>query len=210
MNQILEETLAHNTGDAFQVRKSQILRFVGRTTVDVVFFNLHDLRERFDQARTKVLQGKIFITIGDKLYSKSNNPMFTIVDDTLPLGKHDIEFGMCSTSSYERFKGDLYDVYDVKKVFGIERDQVPDHGCWENLTSALEPWHIPREDIPSPLNVFQESRIDGTKGTIEMVHKILEKPARFDVRAEMDCLVGVSACPWVGCGKPVTVSIHEP
>ena len=209
MKRLERKTVAYNTGAAFTVERGQTLRLEGRSTSDVVFFNLRDLRERFDQARTKVLQGKIFVTKGDKLYSKFNNPMITIVEDTLKLGQHDIEFGMCSTSSYARYRGDLYDLYRVKETFGIERDQVPDHGCWENLTDALKPWNIPPEDIPSPFNAFQESRINGDTGAIEMVHKILEKPARLDFLAEMDCLVGVSACPWVGCGKPIDVEIYD-
>ena len=72
-------------------------------------FNLHNLRERFDQARTKVLTGKIFLSEGDTLFSKLNTPMLTITADTWHEGKHDLQKGMCSASTYGRFKGDLYD-----------------------------------------------------------------------------------------------------
>lgn len=209
MKAIQSKTMPYNTGDAFRVMRGQIIRIVGRTTADVVAFELSNLRERFDQARTKVFQGKIFISKGDKLYSKSNKVMLDIVDDTLELGKHDLQFGMCSASSYTRFKGDLYDTYEVKKRFGVEREQIPDHGCWENLSKALQPWGIPPEDIPAPFNVFQESKIDGKTGKMEMVFKRLNEPARIDLLAEMDCLVGISACPWVGRGEPLEVSIYE-
>lgn len=207
MTPTLEHTLAYNTGGAFEVRQGQVLRLEGKTTADVVFFNLHDLRERFCQARTKVLQGKIFITTGDILYSKSNNPMFRITTDSLRLGEHDIEFGMCSASSYARYRGDLYEKYEVKKRFGIERNQVPEHGCWENLSAALKPYEIPPEDVPSPFNAFQETKIDGKTGRMEMVLKDLAEPAHIEMLAEMDCLVGVSACPWVGKGQPITVRV---
>jgi uncharacterized protein len=209
MKTLNDVTLACNTGGAFEVLAGQVLRLEGRTTADVVFFDLHNLRERFCQARTKVLQGKIFVTQGDILYSKSNNPMMRITEDSLGLGEHDIEFGMCSASSYARYRGDLYEVYEVKKRFGIERDQVPAHGCWENLSAALEPWGIPPEDIPSPFNAFQETRIDGATGRMDMVLKDLVEPARIEMLAEMDCLVGVSACPWVGKGQPIRVSVWD-
>ncbi len=78
-----------NSGRAFTIKKGQRLRVAGRTVVDFVAFNLNDLRERFDQARTKTNQAKIFISIGDQLISKLNNPMLTIIEDTfslLPLG----------------------------------------------------------------------------------------------------------------------------
>ena len=210
MKCIIEETLPYNTGKAFEVNKGAMIRIEGRTTVDIVFFNLHNLVERFDQARTKVFNGRIFVTTGDKLYSKSNNPMFSIVEDTLGIGKHDLQYGMCSASGYSKFKGDLYDVYEVKERFGVERDQIPDHGCWENLTGALEPWAISAADVPSPFNIFQETIIDGETGKMEMVLHKLDEMARMDLVAEMDCLVGVSACPWVGRGESITVSVFQP
>ncbi len=209
MKVLIESRLDYNTGAAFQVREGQVIRIEGRTTADIVAFNLHDLRERFDQARTKVLQGKIFVAKGDTLYSKSNNPMLTIIEDSLGSGRHDIEFGMCSASGYDRYRGDLFDVYEVKKKFGIERDEVPKHGCWENLTAALKPWNIPAEDVPSPFNAFQETKIDGTTGKMDMVHKNLEETALIELRADMDCLVAVSACPWVGRGQPLDIVVFE-
>jgi len=45
-----------NTGAAFEVKRGQRLRVAGRSIVDFVAFNLHDLNERFDQARTRTNQ----------------------------------------------------------------------------------------------------------------------------------------------------------
>jgi len=50
------EVVPKNSGAAFEVRKGQRLRVAGRSIVDFVAFNLHDLNERFDQARTKTNQ----------------------------------------------------------------------------------------------------------------------------------------------------------
>ena len=50
------EVVPKNSGAAFEVREGQRLRFAGRSIVDFVAFNLHDLSERFDQARTKTNQ----------------------------------------------------------------------------------------------------------------------------------------------------------
>jgi uncharacterized protein YcgI (DUF1989 family) len=73
------EVVPKNSGAAFEVKKGQRLRIAGKSIVDFVAFNLLDLAERFDQARTKTNQVKIFISTGDILYSKRNNPMLTIV-----------------------------------------------------------------------------------------------------------------------------------
>ena len=80
---VLQSTVVpKNSGAAFELKKGQRLRIAGRSIVDFVAFNLNDLTERFDQARTKTNQVKIFLSTGDILYSKRNNPMLTIVEDT--------------------------------------------------------------------------------------------------------------------------------
>ena len=83
--------VAKNSGAAFEMKKGQRLRIAGQSIVDFVAFNLHDLTERFDQARTKTNQAKIFISTGDVLYSKRNTPMLTMVEDTFTEGRHDLQ-----------------------------------------------------------------------------------------------------------------------
>ncbi|HMF48495.1 MAG TPA: DUF1989 domain-containing protein, partial [Candidatus Saccharimonadales bacterium] len=82
MKVISEAIIRSNTGKTFAVKKGQVIRVIGESTADYVVFNLHNVKERFDQARTKVNQGKIFVTTGDVLISKYNNVMQTIVKDT--------------------------------------------------------------------------------------------------------------------------------
>jgi uncharacterized protein YcgI (DUF1989 family) len=85
-----------------------------------------------------------------------------------------------------------------------------DHGCWENLTEALKPWNILREDIPSPFNIFMTLEIDGKRG--KLAHTVIRpsKTAHVELEAEIDCLIGISACPdtMVG-GKPVDIMVYE-
>ena len=64
MKKLREETVPNNTGWAAELKKGQIIRIAAVTTVDFVAFSLHNLRERFDQARTKVYNMKIFISTG--------------------------------------------------------------------------------------------------------------------------------------------------
>ena len=54
-----------------------------------------------------------------------------------------------------RYRGDPYEVHGVKEKFGVHREDIPDHGCWENLTGVLKPWNIAAEDVPSPSRQFQ-------------------------------------------------------
>ena len=77
-----QATIPPNSGMAFEVARGQQLRVAGTTIADFVAFNRHDLRERFDQARTKTYNSKIWISTGDVLMTKANNPLLTIIADT--------------------------------------------------------------------------------------------------------------------------------
>jgi uncharacterized protein YcgI (DUF1989 family) len=203
------ETVPKNSGRAYTVRKGQRVRIAGRSIVDFVAFNLHDLNERFDQARTKTNQAKIFISTGDVLFSKRNNPMLTILEDTFKEGRHDLQKGMCSRKRFEMVAAGA-----AKRIFaeGVDlnpkkTEDIPDHGCWENLSAAVKPWNIVADDVPSPFNIFQCMRIDPDTG---IMYDTMIRPhgeAHVDFKAEMDCLVALSACPESGRGQPVRVEI---
>lgn len=206
---VSEEVIPHNTGKPFIVKKGQFIRIVGQSTADFVVFNLENVRERFDQARTKVNQGKIYVSTGDVLISKFNNVMMTIVEDTYA-GTHDLQKGMCSASFYEKWGDRIFKIYGAAwKRLGRKREKAPDHGCWENLTEALRPWQIPAEDVPSPLNIFQTMVINPRTGSMRYSVRRPKPGTRIDLRAEMDCLVAISACPEGGRGKELKVVIYE-
>jgi uncharacterized protein len=200
-----------NSGAAFEVKKGQRLRVAGKSIIDFVVFNLNDLSERFDQARTKTNQVKIFISTGDVLFSKRNEPMLTIVEDTFTEGRHDLQKGMCSRKRFEMVAQGR-----AKRVFAEEVDinpkklaEIPDHSCWENLSTAVKPWNILPDDIPSPFNIFQCMRIDPETGIMYDTTIRPKDEAQVDFRAEMDCLVAVSACPESGRGQAIRVEIHD-
>jgi len=207
---ISEATIKSNTGKTFPVKKSQIIRITGESTADFVVFNLHNVQERFDQARTKVDQGKIYVTKGDLLISKFNNVMMTIVEDSYR-GTHDMEKGMCSTSFYKKWGEEIFKIYGgVWKKLGRKRGAAPKHGCWENLAKALKPHRVKKEDVPSPLNIFQTMVISAATGSMRY-SMTRPRPGgdHMDLRAEMDCLVAISACPEGGRGKDLKVVIYK-
>lgn len=209
---VLQSTVVpKNSGAAFELKKGQRLRIAGRSIVDFVAFNLNDLTERFDQARTKTNQVKIFISTGDILYSKRNNPMLTIVEDTFKEGRHDLQKGMCSRKRFQmvaegRSKRVFAEGVDINPK---KADEIPDHGCWENLSGALKPWNISPDDVPSPFNVFQCMRIDSDTGIMYDTMIRPKKEALVDLRAEMDLLVAASACPESGRGQAIRVEIYD-
>lgn len=191
-----ERQLERNTGYAFDMEAGQSVRITSQTIIDFVCFNRDNLRERFDQARTKANQRKIFITTGDQLISKLNNPMMTIIEDTFE-GHHDLQEGMCSRKRHElaAAKG----IWE--KTYGRPLSEMPPRGCTENLGGVLAPYGIAVEDVPSPFNIFQHMIIHADTGELEHSHIRPKPPGAFvTMRAEMRLLAAISTCPDMAAG----------
>lgn len=208
MRQVLSEHVPYNSGWVGDLGKGQVIRIIGTTTVDFLVLDRHNLRERFDQARTKVYNGKIFLSTGDKLMSRDNRHFMTILEDTFEEGTHDLQKGMCSGRRFRlaREEGRLREYYHRD----YDDSEIPDHGCWENLSGVLAPYGIAPEDVPSPFNIFQHMIIDGRTGLMQHTSIRPKTPAHVDLRAERDLLAAFSACPDMPVGgKPVDVEIFE-
>ena len=210
MKIITEDHVPANSGWGREMAKGQVLRFTARTIIDFVCFNQHNLKDRLDQARTKVYNMKLWISTGDVLYSKFNNPMMTIIEDQFAgKGYHDLQYGTCSGPRFARAKeeGRLNQYNHGDDI------PIPDHGCWENLQAGLKGWDVAPEEIPSPLNVFQHVDIDTTSGDIKHSLNRPPEPIYVDFRAEMDLVVAASACPDLAApdfGQPIVATIYEP
>jgi uncharacterized protein YcgI (DUF1989 family) len=189
-----------NSGAAFEVRADQVFSVYGQTIVDLVAFDLHDLSHRFDQARTKSNLGKIFISTGDVLISKLNRDMLRITEDGFTDGHHDLQYGMCSRERWVWALRERVATASYLRQQEMTADDFPDHGCFENLSGALAPYGVAPVDIPAPFNLFQNMQIDAQTGV--MRHSKIRPPAPVPVRmrALMDCLVAVSACPDLAVG----------
>ncbi|HZT81597.1 MAG TPA: urea carboxylase-associated family protein [Gemmataceae bacterium] len=198
-----------NTGAAFEVREGQVLTVSGSSIVDLVAFDLHDFRHRFDQARTKANQGKIYISTGDVLISKLNRDMLRIVEDTFTEGHHDLQYGMCGRDRW------LWAVRQGSASAGeyylrdrpVTEADFPDHGCFENISAAVKPYGIDPADIPAPFNIWQHMELDCQTGVMRRT-KIRPNNGRLGLLALMDCLVALSACPDTAAGgKDVRVTV---
>ena len=198
-----ERQLPRNTGFAFEMKRGQSVRITSQTIIDFICFNGDNLRERFDQARTKANQRKVFISTGDSLVSKLNNTMMTIVEDTFKEGRHDLQEGMCSRKRHElAAQRGIWE-----KTYGRPLSEMPPHGCTENLANVLAPYQIAVEDVPSPFNIFQHMIIHHTG---ELEHSpIRPKPpgAHVTLRAEMNLLAAVSVCPDMAAGGSTGATI---
>jgi uncharacterized protein YcgI (DUF1989 family) len=207
MKTINQAHVAHNTGWSAEMKTGHIIRITATTTVDFVFFKAQNLCERFDQARTKVYNMTIYVTAGHKLMGRDNQHMMTILYDGNKVGTHDLQKGMCSGYRFRLAQQENR----LGEYYPREIKEIPDHGCYENLSKVLAPFGIIPEDIPSPFNLNQHMKIDGITGKMEHTPNRPAEGNNMDIRAEMDLLVALSACPDLAVGgKPLAVQIYQP
>ena len=191
-------------GSAFIVKKGQTLRIhqvEGRQVGDCVFINANDHKEMFHVGQTWAINVLLGTGTGKQFkhfYSKPprENIMLTTVADTYP--NHWANMGgRCSRPLYEL------------------RDGVAKHrSCQENLTEALAPFGVTGDDIIDIFNVFMnaELRLDGS---FKIVPTEVGPDDYIDLRAEMDVLAAVSACPSDrnetngGSTKPLGIKIFD-
>jgi uncharacterized protein YcgI (DUF1989 family) len=191
------------------VRRDQRIRIIdvtGGAIGDFVIFNASDTRERFSQARTKADEGRYMVTTGNHLYSRDNNVMLTILEDTY--GVHDLQYGMCSAWVYQNFSQKDYHGFSANGFQVGGPLGVPSFGCYEVLQKALRPFSIAPEDIPDPLNLFQTIVYDHEGKTIRTVDGGSKPGDYVDFVARMDTVCALSACP--GAGRPLRVQIYDP
>jgi uncharacterized protein YcgI (DUF1989 family) len=171
--------LEPQTGMGLRLERGQVLRVIdaeGEQVSDVVAFASEDISERLSSGRTIDYNNTVYLTSGHVLYSNRSNPMFTILEDRV--GKHDFLLTPCSPETFEI----LYEGHEGYHP-----------SCFENLTKNLERFGIADDDIPTTFNAFMN--VDVLPSGELRIGPPLSKPGDFvDLRAEMDLVVGVTAC----------------
>jgi hypothetical protein len=185
------------TGVGFQLKKGQTLRVIdieGEQVVDLVAFSQANPQEYLSSARSIDYAMKVYFTEGDILYSINSRPMLRIVADSV--GKHDFMFAPCSQEMYEI-------------SYGVTEAHP---NCLDNLTQGLVEHGIGAEQIPVPFNIFMNSGIN-KDGTLEIYPPLSKAGDRIDLRAEMDLILSVSACPADKCNNyshsPIQIEIYD-
>lgn len=163
---------------AFTMHRGNVLRVSdveGKQVADIVCFRLEDLDERLNNENTMLVNNTYNPTAGHVVYSDDCNPMFTILSDTV--GRNYPGGAMCS-EQLNRLR------------YGIPGTR----NCRDNLAAAVRSWGIAKRQLPGAFTPFMKVTHypDGT-ATIE---EPSSKPGDYiDLRAEMNLLVAISACP---------------
>jgi uncharacterized protein YcgI (DUF1989 family) len=186
------------TGAAVVVRRGELLRIVdpqGEQVADLTAFGRDDVAEWLSSGRTIDYANTIYVTAGHTLYSNRSRPMWSIVEDTV--GRHDFLLTPCSPETFTI----LY------KTAGHHPS------CFENLVNALAPYGVDPDSIPTTLNVFMNVDVLPT-GELRILPPRSRAGDYLLLRAEMDMIVGVTACSAElsnnGRFKPIDVEVYAP
>jgi uncharacterized protein YcgI (DUF1989 family) len=143
--------IAPRSGAAFRLGRGQRLRIVdpqGEQVSDLLAYNAADTAEAISSGRSLDYASKLYLTVGDPIYSNRSNVMLRIVQDTV--GRHDFLLTPCSRDTF-------------RIIYGEDH---PHHGCFGNLAAGLEPYGIGPDQIPTAFNVFMNVTIDAEQDLI--------------------------------------------
>ena len=166
-------------GRAFRVAAGQqftVVDLEGQQVADLFCFDADDPREYLSAGHTRVALGRLFPLVGQQFETNRRRAILTFVADDSP-GVHDM---LCAACAPERYA-----------LLGAEGRHA---SCEENLRAAMAELGVPEIEVPQPVNLFESNPIasDGTLG-------IEPAPSRagdsVTLRAELDCIVCVTACP---------------
>ncbi|MES2096202.1 MAG: urea carboxylase-associated family protein [Pseudomonadota bacterium] len=172
-------TIPERSGTAFRLPSGATLTVIdpkGEQVADLLAFNADDIGEVISSGRTLDYAETIYLTMGHKLYSNRSRVMLDIVGDTV--GRHDFLLTPCSVDTFVHF-------YPSRPVH---------RGCFGNLAEALERYGVTPDMIPTAFNCFMNVPVDGTTGKLRVLPPISKAGDSITFRAEMDLIIGLTAC----------------
>ncbi len=187
--------LEPQTGGALTIASGELLKVIdplGEQVSDLMSFARDDVREWLSSGRTIDYVNSIYLTTGHTLYSNRSRPMWTIVEDTV--GRHDFLLTPCSPDTFRIIYGNTS----------------PHPSCFGNLAQALAPFGIAPDSIPTTLNLFMNVEV-APSGELSILPPRSRAGDYIVLRAEMDMIVGVTACSAElsnnGTFKPIEVEL---
>ncbi len=168
-----------HSGVAFHIDRGQTLRIVdpeGHQVCDLYSVARDDLQEQLSSGRSIDYADTLYLTTGHALYSSAERPMWTIGRDDV--GRHDLVLTPCSPTMYRKLRG----------------DDGTHPSCLENLRVPMSALGADCTRIGSTFNIFMDVRFDPTTGKMAIATPPGEPGATIELRAELDMIVGLTAC----------------
>jgi len=166
-------------GRAVRVAKGQVIRIInthGSQVCDTWAFKSDDLSEFMSMEHARAAIDRSIPKAGDPLYSNRRRSIMTMTADTSP-GVHDTLMAACDAYRYRNL--------------GVEHYH---DNCADNMRLALKAIGLRAREVPQPLNLWMNIPV-GTDGGGQWRPPVSKAGVYVDLRAEMDCVVVLSACP---------------
>ena len=150
----------------------------GTQVIDMWAFNADDPLEIMSMHHTKSMLRRMMPREGEAFYTYKRRPILTLVEDHSP-GVHEVVLPACDKY---RYIADGFEGYH--------------DSCGDNLSNALEKINYPAPPVtPQPLQVWMNCPIS-EDGKIDYLPPVTRAGDYTVFKAEMDCVVALSACPY--------------
>jgi uncharacterized protein YcgI (DUF1989 family) len=172
-------TVPARQGRAVRLAQGQAIAVLnphGTQVCDLWAFNAANLAEYLSWEHARGALDRIVPRVGDALLTNRRRPILTLTEDTSP-GVHDTLIAACDLFRYLNLG--VRDYHD---------------NCADNLRMALTAIGLTPLEVPQPFNVWMNIPV-GPDGVIDWLPPVSKPGDRLTLRAAMDCIVVMSACP---------------
>ncbi|MDB5412147.1 MAG: hypothetical protein JWR10_482 [Rubritepida sp.] len=175
----MTNTIPARRGRAAHLRRGQSIRVInthGEQVVDTWAFTAGMLTEFMSMEHTRAALTKLVPRVGDGLFTNRRRRILTMTEDT-SAGHHDTLIAACDSHRYV--------------LLGVKEYH---DNCTDNLFAAMQALGLTPPECPAPLNLFMN--IPWTPSGGLSFEPPTTRPGDYvTLRAELDCIVVLSACP---------------
>ena len=157
-------------------RRVKVINTHGTQVVDCWALNPDNLGEYMSLEHCRVAIERVCPRKGDVMVTNRRRPILKIIEDTAP-GAHDTLLAACDRYRYE--------------LLGCKEYH---RNCTDNFWEAMVELGLKPVELPSPFNLWQNTPVEAD-GTIKPNPPASKKGDYIVMRAEMDLVICLSACP---------------
>lgn len=172
-------TVPPRCGRALRLRTGQTVRITnvhGNQVCDTWIFRAAQLDEYLSFEHTRAYLEKLIPQTGDALVTNHRRPIAELVSDTSP-GVHDTLIAAC-------------DLYRYRNL-GVANYH---DNCADNMRMAMKAIGLSAREVPQPFNLWMNIPIKPDY-SIDWQPTLSKAGDCVDIKAVMDCIVVMSACP---------------
>jgi uncharacterized protein YcgI (DUF1989 family) len=157
-------------------QRFRVIDVEGGQVADTFAFRADDVSEYHSAEHTRAYVSRLFPRPGEPFVTNRRRPILWLEEDASP-GVHDM---LCAACDPERYTGLGVDGWHAS--------------CQENLRRAMAALGHDRVEVPQPINLFMNIPVrEG--GELGWEPAPTTPGDAVTLRAEIDCIVVVSACP---------------